>query len=144
MAKAWSIYEYPWTISYMEEFRGELWLREGNNIYKVDKDVYTDNGVSYEALIQTAFLNAKAPGVNKQWWGLDLIVKGTATVSMRFDPNNDLAETTPYDLTGDTTPDQVTPVEVLSPSLSFIFKNSADEAFQLDSFTAFFRELGVS
>ena len=138
---AWSEYSYPFTIDYLEEFRGDLYMREGDKVYLVDEKLFQDDGVAFEAEIQTAFLNAKSPGLDKMWWGMDSITTGEAEISMRYDPNNALSETTSYKISGDTTPGQITPIEVVSPSLSFIFKNKLNEEFQLDSFTAHFTEL---
>jgi len=140
---AWSIYTYGFTIDALEEFKGRLYMRSGNSVYLVDESVFRDDGVAYEAVIQTAFLNAKSPGVDKIWDGLHTICEGTADVSFRWDPNNDDFETSAIQLTGDTTGGGRAPVEINSPSLSFIFKNQLDEAFEVQSFTAYFTELGV-
>jgi len=141
---AWSEYFYPWTIDYLEEFRGQLYIREGDNVYKVDEDLFQDDGIGFEAEVQTAFLTAKLPGVNKGWWGIDVIAAGEARTTFKYDPNKALAETSEIILDGDTTPDQPAPVEVVSPSLSVVFKNNKNEEFQLDSFTLYYNELTVT
>lgn len=140
---AWSIYDYPFTIEAMEELGGKFYLRSGNNVYLVNENTYTDNGVAFTSSIQTAYLNAKEPGQDKLWHGVDVILKGSADVSYLWDPRDPLAVTAPATFTGDTTPRQRAPIEIISPSLSFLYENSLDEDFELQSFTAYFTTLGL-
>lgn len=141
---AWSIYEYPFSIEAMEEQKGNFYLRSGNKVYRVSESVYTDDGVIFDVEIQTAFLNAKEPGIDKQWHGMDVIFKGSADVSYLWDPNDLVfSVTAPVSYSGDTMQKQRAPIEIVAPSLSFLYQNSTNEDFELQSFTAYFTSLGL-
>ena len=75
---------------------------------------------------------------------MDAVMKGSALVSFKYDAKNKGFETEQYTLTGDTSPAELQGLELKSPSLSVVFKNTAvKEAFRLDAFTLFYGEEGL-
>lgn len=140
---AWSIYEYPYTIDYMDELNAELYIRSGNNVYKVDRNVKTDNGVIYSVDIEMAYLDFKNPGMLKQILGMDAVITGTADISHRFDPRNVTLKTDPpVTVNGDTRPGYVYPVELLSTNLAPVINNYDANEFELHALTYYFDSLG--
>ncbi len=107
-------------------------------------DVWTiDTGhIAYEFEGEWPFLDAKLPSVVKIWGGMDFVGKGTARISLRYNAQNPTLVTAESSLTGDTQPNALAPVELASPSLAPIIKNSLDEEFQIDRFSFVYDNLG--
>ena len=90
-----------------------------------------------------AFVDAKKPGVNKLWSGVDMVTTGTGRVSFRYDPRNLNFVTDEINLSGDTRPGELTPLEISSVNISPVFKNKDNEAFQLDALSLYYENLTV-
>ena len=94
-----------------------------------------------EFQMDMAFVDAKKPGVLKMWRGVDTVTTGGGRLSFRFDPRDLDFVTDEITLTGDTRPGEMTPVEIGSANISPLFKNKANEAFQLDALSLYFENL---
>lgn len=141
---AWSVYEFPYSIDYMDELNAELYIRSGDNVYKLDRDVKTDDGVLYEVDIELAYLDFKSPGVLKQVLAMDAVVTGECDVSHRFDPRDTaLVTDPPVTINGDTRPGYLYPVELCVTSLAPALRNYDDEDFELHALTYYFENLGT-
>ena len=210
---AWSEYLMPWAVDDISVLDSVVYLRNGDNVYKLDDSVYRDNvetgkaitamanngsggttitsaahgrvlndwvdiigttsyngsfqisaittntfdiatvyvandatgtytaGTEFEFQMDMAFVDAKKPGVLKMWRGVDTVTTGGGRLSFRFDPRDLDFVTDEITLTGDTRPGEMTPVEIGSANISPLFKNKANEAFQLDALSLYFENL---
>lgn len=140
---AWSLYEFAVDLEYITELSGELYVRSGYNVYQFADDQYTDNGESIPVSIEFAYLNFKMPGVLKQVLAMDAVISGTASIAHRFDPRDTSLITAAFDLSGDTMPGGLTPVELMTSSIAPVVTHEADEAFELHQLTYYFEPLGI-
>ena len=140
---AWSLYEYPFTLDYLDELNAELYIRSGNNVYKVSQSVKTDNGTLYPVDVEMAYLDFKAPGILKQILSMDMVVTGTCTIAHRFDARNTALITDPaVTVSGDSRPGNVFPVELLATNLAPVIRNLDDQDFELHQLVYLYDPLG--
>lgn len=139
---AWSEYEFEFTVDAAATLENRLYIRSGDVVYEADPGVYTDDGQPFDVIIELPFLDAKKPGVLKQWLGLDVVVTGECDLSFRYDPRNEALITSPVTLTSDTRPGDINPPELCSTALAPRFEHSSNEAFQLDLLTLIYEDLG--
>lgn len=140
---AWSLYEFPFTLDYMDELNADLYIRSGNDVYKVDRNVKTDNGILYEVNVEMAYLDMQLPGMLKMFYGMDAVITGTAEISHRYDPRNPVLKTDPpVTVVGDTRSSYVYPVELLSTNLAPVLRNFDNQEFELHALTYYFDSLG--
>lgn len=142
---AWSLYTFPWTPTDVAILDGELYVREGDNVYKANRSAtdFRDNGVAFDMEAQLAFVDSRSPGVQKYWHGFDCVMsKGSASVSFKWEPNDETLESESTLLTGDTSIDEMNDIELTSPSISPVIKDSTANDFQLDEMTIYYETLG--
>lgn len=142
---AWSVYEFPFNLDYVEELDTALYIRSGNNVYRMDRSEWTDAGTKYQVEIETAFVDFKAPGVLKQIMAMDGVVTGTGDITHRYDPRSPALETSPpVTITGDTRPGNLYPVELMTTNLSTVVRNYDDQEFELHSISYLFENLSAT
>lgn len=142
---AWSLYEFPYSLDYMDELNAELYIRSGDNVYKFDRSKKTDDGNLYEVNIELAFLDFKKPGMLKQVFGMDASITGQCEISHRFDPRSPELITSPsVIITGDTRSSYVYPVELLATNIAPVIRNFDDKEFELHLLTYYFENLGTT
>ncbi len=139
----WSEYVFPMVLTNMVQRGTEVFARSADNLYQLVDDQYTDDGVLIDVEIQMAFQDAKTPGVQKQFYGADFVIEGTAQVAYKYDPRDLDKETDPQTITGDTRPGDMIPVEIVSPCLAPVFRQSADAPLEIDALTLYFNALGT-
>ena len=137
----WAEWEFPWAIDDWANYQGDLYLRSGDVVRKMNKDLYQDDGASFRCKFWPPFLHAKTPGVHKQWNGFDIAGTGTAEVSFAWDPNDDSLVTSAVEVTGTTYEGEANPIGVQSASISPQIENAANEEFQFDAITLYFENL---
>jgi len=141
---AWSIYEFPYSLDYLTELDATLYIRSGNDVYRMDDTAFDDDGVTFTVTAELAFVDFKMPGVLKQVWGMDLVLTGTGTIAHRYDVRSpDLITTPPVELTGDSRPGRILPVELLATNLAPVIVNHDAADFELHAITYYFENLGV-
>lgn len=141
---AWSIYTFPFTLDYLAELDTFLYIRSGNDVYRVDRDTWTDNGIRYQVEVETSFVDFKSPGELKQIMSIDAVVTGNADISHRYDPRSPELETAPpITIRGDTRPGNLYPVELMTTNLSTVVRNFDDGEFELHSLSYGFFNLGT-
>ncbi|MDH5572491.1 MAG: hypothetical protein OEY89_12050, partial [Gammaproteobacteria bacterium] len=123
---AWAEYDIGVSIDDIAELNGELYVRSGDNVYRIDKNLFTDDGTSYELVMDMAFLDFKRPGVLKQIIGVDAVIQGEADLQLRWDPRDSSLITDKIPLSGDTRPGEMTPVEVIATSIAPVITSSYD------------------
>ena len=140
---AWSLYTYPFTIDAACVLNNELYARSGDIVYRMDATAYADDGVVPLCEVDMFYQDNKRPGILKQFWGYDAVVEGTPQVAFGFDPRKPALQTDWVDVTGDTRPDALAPMELACTSLAPRFRHQRNEAFQLDMFQPYYEELGA-
>lgn len=140
---AWSYYDYPFSVDAIAELKGVLYLRSGNNVYRVDESVRTDNGENYEVVAQIPYMNLKKPGALKQIWGLDAVMQGSAEIQVLFDVRDELMYQSLGTVSGDSRPGGQAPVGVMGTDIALKFINNDDQDWRLDSTQLYFETLGV-
>lgn len=140
---AWSEYTFPIVISGIATLAGRVYVRDETSLYELDPASYTDNGQGIDVDVQMAYQDAKMPGVEKMFYGADYVFSGTATVSYLYDPRDQGKETVPQQVTGDSRPGTLVPVEVTCAAIAPRFRHSANEAFTLDMASLYFHALTV-
>jgi hypothetical protein len=140
----WSEYTFPVVILDLTTLAGKVYLRDTDRLYEVSATQYTDNNTLIDVEVQMAFQDNKLPGVDKQFWGGDMVSTGALSLSFLYDPNDITKETVAMEIPGDTRAGNVIPVEVVAPALAPIFRHSGDEAMTIDALTLFYHPLGVT
>jgi hypothetical protein len=140
---AWSVYEFPFTLDYMDELNAELYIRSGDDVYRLDRTVKTDDGEIYSVDIELAYLDFKAPGVLKQITAMDAVVSGQCQISHRYDPRStELVTNPPVTIQGDSRPGYLMPVELCAVSIAPVIRNFDDDEFELHQLTYYYESLG--
>lgn len=141
---AWSLYEFPFALDYLDELDADLYIRSGDNVYKVSQAVKTDNGTIYPVEVEMSYLDFKAPGILKQILGMDAVITGSATIAFRFDPRNTALISDPaVAITGDSRPGYMIPVELMATNLAPVIKNSDTADFELHQLGFLWEGLGA-
>lgn len=140
---AWSEYEFSVTPDDLAELNGDLYLRSGDDVYRVDKDGTDDDGADFDITIELPFLDFKKPGVEKVIHGVDAVVQGEAEIAFRWDPRDTSLITDPIPLTGDTRTGDLTPVEMTAAAIAPVITGKSSTFEQLDALTFYFEHLRV-
>lgn len=144
---AWSKYTFPWNIDDAATMNGSLYLREGNNVYLVDEDEHQDGGAAPEVVIEMPFVDCKAPGVLKLFQGVDWVGEGSASISFRYrahDESGNLTEgiTEPVQLTNNSMPGVMTPVELCVVAIAPRITHQGNERFSMARLALYYELLG--
>lgn len=139
----WSEYTFPVRLTDITTQNGKVYLRSETDLYELSESEHTDDGESINVEVQMAFQDAKSPGVLKQFHSADFVFNGAWDVSYLYDPRDQSKETVAQNISGDTRPGDLVPVEVSCPAIAPIFRHSADEAAQIDAVTMYYETLGL-
>jgi hypothetical protein len=142
---AWAVYEFPYTLDYLDELNAELYIRSGNDVYRFDRTVNTDNGVLFDVEIELSYLDFKLPGILKLIQGMDAVVTGNCDISHRYDPRNpDLITSPAVTVDGDSRPSYLYPVELAATNLAPVIRNYDDQEFELHALSYLFESMGAT
>lgn len=139
----WSEYTFAVHIKNIATLDGKIYVRTEDVLYEVTADAHTDNGTLIDVEIQMAFQDAKSPGVQKQVYGSDYVIEGSPDVSFKYDPRDLGKESISQQISGDTRPGDMVPVEICAPAIAPVFRHSRDEAFELSAATFYYNLLGT-
>lgn len=139
---AWSQYFLSVPVDAFAELGQVLYIRSGNNVYRLSEDVFTDAGLQYEVLIELPYMDFKKPGILKQVVGVDVVVKGRCQFSMGYDVSDPDAFTDPVRVKGNTRPGGMVPVECTGTEFAPRFRNFDASEFRIDALTVYYNELG--
>ncbi len=141
---AWSKFTLPFTVDDATVLNQELYVRTGDDVYKVSDSVFKD-GVSNIPLVdmQMFYQDGKRPGVLKQFMGMDLIGEGNWTISHLFAADNQALESQAYEYPAVTEPGALYPVELLSTRIAPHLQHQKDEAAELSLLMLHYENLGV-
>lgn len=145
---AWSYYEFPFSIDAACELSGILYLRSGDDVYKVDKDAYEDDdgvgGTTAIAVdVEMNFQSMKKPGQEKMFLAADVVCQGETSVTFRYDPDNTALATESVSTSNDSRREGVIPLDIMATEIAPRFQHSANEAWRLDLVNLYYEVLGV-
>ncbi len=140
---AWSRYFLPSSVDAFAELGQELYIRSGDDVFKLDPNAYTDDGLQFEVLLDLPYMDFKSPGQLKHIYGADVVVDGKCDVSIGFDVRDPDAYTTPVNVKGNTRPAGMIPVECAGTEFALRFRNYDSASFRLDSVTLYYDVLGA-
>jgi hypothetical protein len=143
---AWSKYTWPFDVDDATVLNQELYVRTGDDVYKVTEAVFKD-GVSNIPLVQLEMFaqDGKRPGVLKQFTGLDVIGEGNWTIGHKwYDPDTRTwRETQAYEYPAITEPGNLHPVELMATRIAPVLTHQKDEAAELSSLMLHYENLGA-
>lgn len=140
---AWSRYFLPSSVDAFAELGQELYIRSGDDVFKLDPNAYTDDGLQFEVLLDLPYMDFKSPGQLKHIYGADVVVDGKCDFSIGFDVRDPDAYTTPVKVKGNTRPAGMIPVECAGTEFALRFRNYDSASFRLDSVTLYYDVLGA-
>ena len=124
---AWTRYVLPETIQDIATYRNYLFIRAGTaggteNIYSFNPSSYQDTTASSTSNIDLEILSSYnslgKPGLWKQVYGSDVMFTGTADLQHRWDSRSTSEETTAFEISGDSRPGALIPVELMTTDIS--------------------------
>ena len=78
----------------------------------------------------------------KKIYGMNAMIEGTANIQHRWDSRTPDEKTIKVELTGDSRPAELIPVELMTTELSFDITQAHDSAFQFNGISYYFQPLG--
>jgi len=140
---AWTEYSFKMPLDVVTQLNGKLYIRSGDDVFRVHEFTTQDDGLDVAARIVMPFLDMKSPGVMKQFVGMDIALEGSCKVSFMHDPDDLTQVTDPIVLSGDTKRGDTIPVELMSTAIAPIFESVGGEPMDINSITLYFENLGV-
>lgn len=145
---AWSKYTLPFSVDDACVLNQELYVRTGNDVYRMSDTVFKD-GVSSIPLVdaQMYYQDAKKPSLLKGFYGIDLVGVGNPMVSflvpvIQPDGTVLVVETGGVELPALTEPGNLYPVELAATRIAPHFTHQKDEQFELSSASLLYNVLG--
>jgi len=149
---AWTRYVLPETIQDIATYRNYLFIRAGTaggveNIYSFNPSSYQDATASSTSNIDVEILSSYnslgKPGSWKQVYGSDVMFTGAADLQHRWDSRSTSEETTVFEISGDTRPGALIPVELMTTDISYKITKDDNTDFQLNGLTYYYNDLGL-
>lgn len=138
---AWSRYTFSAPIDAWAVLDGNLYLRMGNDVFRVDEAAVTDDGAAIPVTVQWPWLDFGAFGQTKMLLGVDYTGSRPVAIEVGYDQSNPSAFTAPFTLDADTVPGQMVPLPVTAPSFSFRLTHSAAEPWEMQALTVYLNDL---
>ena len=126
----------------MAQLGQDLYIRCGDEGFKLDEEAATDDGEPFEVFIEIPYMDLKRPGELKRIYGVDVVCEGECEISVGYDERNRDAYTPGILVSGNTRPGGLIPIEVMGTAFSFRIRNFTDKPFRLDAITIYFDSLG--
>lgn len=140
---SWSRYTFPHAIDDWTLLNGDLYLRSGDLVWKVDEDaIYDDEDESGGAggddddivgYIAWPFLDLGQQGITKALESFDLVIEGEVSVQFAYNQKDDSQKTTAYTVDGDSLTGTPIPMPLAAPSLQMQLTFSAGAAWEWTS-----------
>lgn len=128
---AWSVWTFPFAPSDIAEFDGKLYLRHGDVLYLLDDTANDDDGVPFETVIESPYLDCKSPGILKQFTGCDVAAAGNLSLQFKTRAGRDDYITEALRLSDDTRAGARLPVEVMATNIALRITNRDNLPFEL-------------
>ena len=102
---------------------------------------YPTSSIDLEIL--SSYNSLGKPGLWKQVYGSDVMFTGVADLQHRWDSRSTSEETTAFELSGDTRPGALIPVELMTTDISYKITKDDNTDFQLNGLTYYYNDLGL-
>jgi len=139
---AWSYYEYAFTVDDMIMHNNEVIFRSGDNIYKTDGSVYTDNGTDYEVVAELSQIDFKDNSALKQIHGFDVSQVGTCQAIFSMGIETQITTHT-VTITGDFRDSQMIALPVIATHIQPKFINKDSNFWEMNLVNIMFNKMGV-
>ena len=139
---AWSQYVFGASPDAFALLSGNLYLRFGDEVYRVDKSSYTDGGTEFTVTVELPFLDFKSPGYIKYIESMDIVIQGDAEIQFRWDSRTPEFMTDPIQVSGDSRPGERIPVNITTNAIAPVITATHAGEFQLESITFYYNVLG--
>lgn len=139
---AWSQYFLSVPVDAFAELGQVLYIRSGDEVYRLDEAATTDAGQQFEVLVDLPYMDFKKPGSMKQIYGADVVIEGRCDFSIGFDVNDPDAYTPFVRVKGNTRPGGMVSVECVGTEFALRFRNYDNKPFRIDSVTIYYNDLG--
>lgn len=140
---AWSVFTLPFSVDDATILNQELYVRSGNDVYKVDATVFKDGASSIPLVdVLMYYQDANRPDVLKQFMGFKSIGKGSPTVSFKFAADDQDLESAEYELPAVSESGAIYPVELCATRIAPHFQHQKDEDFELSLASLLYENLG--
>ena len=149
---AWTRYVLPESVTGITKYRNYLFIRTitdagAENLFSFNPSSYQDATASstsdIDVEILSSFNSLGQAGTWKQIYGSDVMFEGTANLQHRWDSRSPSEETTSFELTNDTRPGTLIPVELMTTEISYKVTQSANTDFKLNGLTYYYNQLGL-
>jgi hypothetical protein len=130
--KDWSTWVLPFTVDYMVEHNGQLFVRSGDDVYRFDPDQTTDDGTAITWRLRFQYIDLGSK-MRKQWNFLRLVQTGTSRVNFYYDARDPSAVMVGPELVNSTQTLDPSYIGLVTESMSIEFTGTG--RWQLDSFT---------
>jgi hypothetical protein len=142
---AWSKFTFEITVDDATVLNQQLYVRSGDDVYRVDPDVYKDGASDIPLVdVQMFYQDAKRPGVLKMFMGLDTIGQGTSTISFKFfDEDGAEHETQGYEYPAMTESGPLHPVELCATRVAPHIQHQKDEVYETSILMLVYEDLAV-
>jgi hypothetical protein len=149
---AWQTFTLPITVDAAAVLNNQLYVRAGDEVYRVDDTNYADDHTSSPTPplveIEMFYQDAKTPGVLKMFTGFDGVMTGSAEIAFKWQEKLEdgtiVENTTGYTpVTGDLRPGALHPMELCSVSVAPIIRHRANEQFKLSQLQLHYENLGA-
>jgi len=132
----WTYWDLPIRVDYWTELNGDLFIRSGDDVYKMEKECVEDDGQDVNWRVETQRFGSQQVGSMKRWDWFDIIQTGTSKASMLLDINAP-TETRIATITDSTLDEGWVPMMDRSQTLGMVFDGTG--AWELESFQVRYR-----
>ena len=139
---AWSQYLLNERVDSVAQLGQEMYIRCGNEVFRLDEESYTDDGEAFEVFIEIPYMDLKKPGELKRIYGVDVVCEGECELAVGYDERDRDAYTPEVHIDGNTRPGGLIPIECMGTAFSFRIRNFTKKKFRLDALTIYFDVLG--
>lgn len=142
---AWSKFTFPFSIDDATVLRQELYVRAGDNVYKMSEAVFKDGPGDIPLVeIHPYYNDGKVPGVLKQILGMDVMGTGQPTIAQRYyDEDGVERSTSALEYPAMTEQGPTYPVELNATRIAPTITHQRDEAFELAHLAYLYEKLGA-
>lgn len=143
---AWSRYTMPFPTDYFTQLDNDLYIRSGDEVYRLDPSVFTDDGDPFTSVIQWPWLDFGQIGQTKMMAGFDVAGDGTVSVQFGYDQANRSAFTQSWNIdpVTDSVPGGILPMPLAAPSISVKLTYTSTEEWRWDGFTVYLQDFRLT
>lgn len=142
---SWSRYVFPHDITDWALKDGDLYLRAGDLVWKVDENILVDDAGGdddvFTGRLWWPYLDFGALGQDKEMIGFDTVAEGQYDISFGYDQSDDSVATAPFTITdGDTLYGDIVPFELVAPSIQMRLTFAGNQSWEWSASTIYLKD----